>query len=220
MKRILMSVGILILCVVGSWGIQFSESKAVAENATEASEPTSTENQTLLAFQGSGYRPGSGIQPGSGSGHIPMGIPVQPKSYESQLWDWLNRAQYHNWAAAPGQKDAAYPGQSPHGAFLKMYLNRKASTDIKNLPHGSVIIKENFGKDGKTLMAVTIMFRTKGYDPKHNDWYWVKYNANGTVARTPPEKGNMKIAGKFSKCIECHSSAEGDDFVFFNDTGK
>ncbi|MBL4885115.1 MAG: cytochrome P460 family protein [Planctomycetaceae bacterium] len=138
-------------------------------------------------------------------------------SYESKLWDWLHRVEYHNWAPGPGQSTDVYPGQSPHGAYLKTYLNRTAAGNASTLPHGSIIVKENFGPDGKTLMAVTVMYRAKDYNPAANDWYWVKYTADGNVAMTPPEKGNMPISGKFASCIECHSSAEGNDFSFIND---
>ena len=75
------------------------------------------------------------------------------------------------------------------------------------------MIKENYGQDKKTLMAIAIMQKTTNYDPDHNDWYWVKYDANGSVSRMD----QMKVAGKVSMCIECHSQAKGDDFVFGND---
>jgi len=141
-----------------------------------------------------------------------------PSTFEGRFWNWLQSVQYHNWAPAPGQNGGSYAGKSPHGAFLKMYLNRIAVGNAQTLPHGSVIIKENFGKDQKTLMAVTVMYRSKdrkgqGYDPDNNDWYWVKYNPDGSVAT----KGNMRLAGRLKGCIECHSGADGDDYVFFND---
>ena len=138
-------------------------------------------------------------------------------SYETRLWDWLQGVKYKNWAPVPGKTGDAYPGESPHGAFLKMYLNRTAAGDLKKLPSGSILIKENYGKDKKTLMAVTVMFRSKGYDPEHNDWYWVKYMPNGTVAKAPPEKGSMRLAGKVKGCIMCHEGADGKDFAFVND---
>lgn len=127
------------------------------------------------------------------------------------------RQKYQNWAPVPGQSDAAYPGESPHGAFLKMYLNRKAAGSPGNLPDGSIIIKENYEADGKTLAAITVMYRTKGYNQAAGDWYWVKYNPDGTVATAPPEKGSARLSGKPKGCIECHGGAEGDDFAFFND---
>lgn len=194
-----------------------------------AEEDSSTQNITeeeILFQSGSRYqpsyntRPSSGARPGSGNNmgsgtQYPL-MPVE-KTYEQKLWEWLVRAQYKNWGPAPGQAEGTYPGKSPHGAFLKMYLNRTALGDSKGLPHGSVIIKENYGQDAKTLAAITVMYRAKGYNPKNFDWYWVKYNADGSVARTPADKGNMKIAGKFTGCIDCHAGAAGNDYAFFND---
>jgi len=139
------------------------------------------------------------------------------RSFESRFWDWLQRVDYTNWAPYPGATANAYPGQSPHGAFLKMYLNRIAAGQPKKLPQGSILVKENYGKDGETLMAVTVMYRSQGYDPEHYDWYWVKYMPDGSVARTPPEKGSKLIRGRFPSCINCHAGSEGDDFAFVND---
>ncbi len=140
------------------------------------------------------------------------------RPFEDQLWSYLKDARYENWAPVPGKSDGYSKGQSPHGAFLKMYLNRTAAGNPKVLPTGSIIIKENYGPDQKTLMAVTVMYRSKGYNPNGGDWYWAKYNANGTIAKMPPAMGSMRIAGKAKGCIMCHGDgAEGKDFAFFND---
>ncbi len=140
------------------------------------------------------------------------------RPFEAKFWDFLISARYMNWAPVPGQTDDLYKGGSPHGAFLKMYLNRTAAGRPKELPNGSIIVKENYGPDGKTLMAITVMYRTKGYNPQGGDWYWVKYNPNGTVAVAPPEKGSMPLAGRPGGCIKCHGEgAAGNDFAFFND---
>lgn len=137
-------------------------------------------------------------------------------TFESQFWNYLRQVHYRNWAPAPGQKAGHYPGKSPHGAFLKTYVNRIAAADPKELPHGSIIIKENYDKE-KKLAAITVMYRVKGFDSKHNDWYWVKYNPDGTVATTPAAKGGKPIAGSFKSCIDCHSTAKGGDYYFAND---
>ena len=137
--------------------------------------------------------------------------------FEAQFWNYLQQANYKNWAPAPGQNGDFYEGQSPHGAFLKMYLNRTAIANAKNLPNRSIVIKENYGPDKKTLMAVTVMYRSKGYDPAHNDWYWIKYNPDGTVAKAPPAMGSMPLAGKVNGCIKCHGDADCGDFAFLND---
>jgi hypothetical protein len=139
------------------------------------------------------------------------------QSFEARFWGWLQSAQYTNWAPQPGKTGDIYEGQSPHGAFLKVYMNRTAAGKPKEMPPGSILVKENYGKDKKTLMAVTVMYKTKGYDSAHNDWYWVKYNPNGTVAKTPPDKGNKPIAGRFPSCIACHAGADGNDYSFAND---
>ena len=66
-------------------------------------------------------------------------------------------------------------------------------------------------------MAVTVMYRMEGYNPEQYDWYWAKYNPDGSVAKAPAEKGGMVLAGKVKGCIACHDNTEGDDFAFFND---
>ena len=86
-----------------------------------------------------------------------------------------------------------------------------------SLPNGSIIVKENYGQDKETLMAITVMYRTAGFDPQNNDWYWIKFNPDGSVARTPDAEGGKPIAGRFASCIECHRSAGGGDLTFAND---
>ena len=195
---------------------------------------------TLLAFWAFASSPESSVQAqsgtrGSGSGTMQRGSGTMQRyqqgssrqnggamrgvdnSFERKFWDWMKRVEYRNWAPGPGKPTAAYPGQSPHGAFVKTYLNRTAAGNAKTLPQGSIIVKENYGKDAKTLMAVTVMYRAEGFNPEAKDWYWVKYDPNGNVMRTPPEKGNMRIAGKFKSCIDCHAGAEGNDYSFIND---
>ena len=140
-----------------------------------------------------------------------------PGRFEVHFWDYLQNAQYKNWSPVPGNTGEAYEGQSPHGAYLRMYLNRTAAGHVKELPHGSILIKENYGEDRKTLMAVTVMYRSKDFNPDAGDWYWVKFNPNGTVAKAPLDKGSMPLAGKVKGCITCHGAADGKDFAFVND---
>ena len=137
--------------------------------------------------------------------------------YDVLLWKYLNDNKYRNWAPVPGESDDAYEGESPHGAYLKMYLNRKAAGSPNDRPSGSISVKENFAKDKTTLMAVTVMFKSYGFNEDGGDWYWAKYNANGTIAKTDKEAGSKRISGKVGKCIDCHGDAKGEDFVFFND---
>jgi hypothetical protein len=139
------------------------------------------------------------------------------ETFEGKFWDYLKSNAYENWAPAPGQSADFYVGESPHGAFLKMYLNRVAMGDPKGLPNGSIIVKENYDVDRATLKAITVMYRSKGYNPNAGDWYWIKYNPDGSVATTSVETGSKKIMGRPDGCIRCHGDADNDDFAFFND---
>jgi len=156
---------------------------------------------------------GSGMAPQQRSAPAVVAPRQQQQPFEEKLWNWIQSAQYKNWAPMPGQSDDAYPGESPHGEKLKLYVNRIAAGNPKQLPLGSLLIKENYGADGQTLMAVTVMYRSRGFDPEHGDWYWAKYEADGRVATM---KG-MPVAGRVGMCIECHTAAGGGDYSFAND---
>lgn len=144
-------------------------------------------------------------------------VTSDPAAFESKFWEYLKSNAYENWAPVPGKSGDFYLGESPHGAYLKMYLNRAAAGNPDSPPIGSIIVKENYSVDRSELLAITVMYRSKGYNPKAGDWYWIKYNPDGTVAETPASMGSKKIMGKATNCIECHQGAEGNDLLFFND---
>jgi hypothetical protein len=144
------------------------------------------------------------------------GSRIAKQAHYDALWGWLQKSNYTKWNGADGKAPDFQKGESPHGALIKIYVSAKAATDLKGLPNGSVIVKENYSPD-KKLMAITVMHRATGYDPKNGDWYYAKYMPGGEIAKTPPEMKSMPIAGKFNMCIKCHSGADGDDFAFFND---
>lgn len=158
------------------------------------------------------YGPSSGGSTKRGAGGTNENVQAK-QSFETKFWNFLLEARYRQWAPVSGTDGSAYPGQSPHGAMLKMYLNRKAAGLPDDLPVGSILVKENYGPDAKQLMAVTAMYKPRNYAGGSSDWYWVKYNADGTVAK----KGGERLAGAVRGCIDCHSAAAGDDYAFFND---
>lgn len=192
---------------------------ASAQSSTRLQYPQQGRVIQSTPVQGSTTRAsgsGSTLQGSTNRGANPTRMnpaTVAKPTFESKFWRYLNDARYREWAPVHGTSGEAYAGQSPHGAMLKMYLNRKAAGLPDQLPTGSVLVKENYAADGKTLMAVTTMFKARNYDPEGSGWYWTKYNPDGTVAA----KDGRPLAGKVSGCIECHSGAEGDDFAFFND---
>ena len=198
MKRLSITA-IAVIAVAGIWSILDASDQAAAQSGSRGARRSDS------SLRGTTQR-GSYV------------TSVDSRPFEDRFWSYLQAQKYTNWAPVPGKSDGYSEGQSPHGAFLKMYLNRTAAGNPQELPNGSIIIKENYGPDKKTLMAVTVMYRTKGYNPAAGDWYWAKYNPDGTIAKMPPEKGSMKIAGKAKGCIICHGEgADGKDFAFFND---
>ena len=140
---------------------------------------------------------------------------AKQRAFELQMWNYIKAARYDQWAPAGDDGDFR-ESDRPHGAFVKTYMNRIAAGNTAKLRHGSVIIKENFSPD-KKLAAITLMHRSKGFNPDANDWYWIKYNPDGTTAMMDSPMGKMAIGGKAKGCIECHSGADGDDYAFFND---
>lgn len=141
---------------------------------------------------------------------------------------WKAMGDYSKWPI----KSRVTPGKTPHGAFIRMYYSM-VSVDGK--PY-HVIVKDNFmGKDAegnelnpraitrsgkKHLAAVTVMVqREAGYDSDNNDWFWVKYNPDGSIAQNDKK---MSLAGRVAKgmdmgCIACHKGAKDNDYLFFND---
>ena len=143
----------------------------------------------------------------STTGLVLAGSGSMPPADGKAVYDYITKAKpYQQWALFPG-KDKLYKGQHPHGAFLTTYVNAIALKGINNrvgiLDDDAIIVKENYTPD-KTLAAVTVMYRVKGYDPDAGDWFWAKYKADGSIAKE----------GKVAGCIGCHTAAIGNDWVF------
>lgn len=130
----------------------------------------------------------------------------------AQMWRQIQGDRYQeNWSLFPG-KGKLYKGTKPHGMLLTTYVNKTAiqalTSGAKELPRGSMLIKENYMPD-KTLAAVTVMKKTG--DGK-DDWFWVKYNPDGTIATMEMEKDGMKMnmpvaGGKETMCAMCHAAS-------------
>ena len=86
------------------------------------------------------------------------------KPFEAKFWQFLIGNNYKNWAPAPGQDGNFYSGQVPHGALLKMYINRTAAANIEGLKIGSVVVLENYRSD-RSLKSISVMYRTEGLQP-------------------------------------------------------
>ena len=130
-----------------------------------------------------------------------------PKPDAADFYTFITKTEpYQKWALWPGH-EAMHPGVSPHGAFLKIYVNKPAHEAIvkkmKVMPDGAIIVKENYADDQKTLVALTPMYKVKGFNPEAGDWWWAEYGP----------QGEPKASGKVQMCIDCHAKVKASDYL-------
>jgi Cytochrome P460 len=135
--------------------------------------------------------------------YVETGVAGDPMEQAKAQWDKMQADNYQEtWALFPGT-DKFYKGTEPHGMLLTTYVNKTANDALKSgakeLPKGSMLIKENYMPD-KKLGAITTMHKTG--DGK-DDWFWVKYNPDGSLAKM----GDMALAGQPGGCVGCHATS-------------
>ena len=113
----------------------------------------------------------------------------------------------------PGTADMQQ-GYSPHGALVTILVNETAMNSIGAgddvFDDGSYIIKENYTED-RELALYTNMIKVEGFNPEGGDWYWVQYDADGTVSTAGD---GTPMAGAVDSCIVCHAAVSDTDWVF------
>lgn len=166
-----------------------------------------------VALAATAQQDGKGMKP-------PFGRP-EDVAFAKKLWKATQG--YEHWKLTT----PVYKGQSPHGVWVRLF-STWVTIDGHSYP---VIIKDNYGGRGvskarveadrrKWLKIVTMMVqREPGYDPENRNWFWVKFNPDGSIMKN--EKG-MPLAGRVAKgmnkgCISCHSQAAGGDYLYSND---
>ena len=128
----------------------------------------------------------------------------------ANMWTHITvKEPYTKWKLWPGT-EKMYEGTQPHGAFLTTYVTKGARKVIEKkkgkFSQGAIIVKENYMPD-KTLAAITVMYKAKGYNPEAGDWFWAKFKPDGSVEKE----------GKVGGCIKCHSAKADNDWVFTGD---
>lgn len=124
----------------------------------------------------------------------------------------IGQDPYKKWQKWPG-KGEMFKGTEPHGSLLTTYVNDialKSINEKKGMMNNAIIVKENYAPN-KRLIAVTAMYKVRGYSPDGGDWFWVKYDANLEVL----------AEGTVKDCLACHGSVRENDFIFSGSvTGK
>ena len=144
-------------------------------------------------------------------------------AFAERLWEGMLEVDLVGEDAFPHEP---YFGTHPHGAILESII----MDIIVDNRQATIIAKRSYRGDGATLESVarnrsaylddyTIMIqREAGYDEDNQNWFWAKYNPDGSIDTTP---NGVKLAGRIAKgkpkgCIACHKKAKGDDYLFIN----
>lgn len=122
------------------------------------------------------------------------------------LWERITtEAKYTTYAFWPDHEEIQ-PGQAPHGAFHRIYINRvlfrALPVEERVLPEGAIIVKENLDSQ-KSLSSITVMVKIKDYNPEAGDWFWAKYTSEGEIL----------AEGTPGKCILCHQGMDYNDYI-------
>ncbi len=138
-----------------------------------------------------------------GNGDVDVAL---PDANGAAVWEFVQEADYsENWELWPG-KGELYQGGEPHGALFTTYLNEEAFRALTNkegaMPIGAIIIKENYTADA-VFDLLTVMYKVAGFDSEHNDWFFAKLAADGTV----------QAEGKVMGCQACHGARADNDYI-------
>ncbi len=126
-----------------------------------------------------------------------------PAADAKELWNYITKTSpYSKWEFWDGH-EGMQPGNAPHGPYHKVFVNKtlKNASQVP-VPYGSIQVKESFDEN-KQMMALTVMYKIRGYNPSAGDWFWVKYSVQGTAGPF----------GKVQGCIGCHSAKADNDYI-------
>ncbi|HXU46518.1 MAG TPA: cytochrome P460 family protein, partial [Thermoanaerobaculia bacterium] len=181
--------------------------------------------------------------------HVPGGGEVPPDLRPTPQEVFARVAGYESWGTWPadvwndftpglrrpdGTKGPALPGQNPHGAFIRIFVNDIALSAVgqKRFPAGSVVLKENLpcaiaqpgsaglaercakagavGPAFQSPVELTLMVKMEpGFYPEGGDWYYLKGRPAG-----PTSPQIVDFAGRVEACASCHAPHDSGSFMF------
>lgn len=133
--------------------------------------------------------------------------PELPGTNAASMMAYLEQSDFQSrWRLWPGFGEK-YVSSGGHSVLLTTRVNPLAYTAVAEkqgaMPPNSIIVKQNFTIEGE-LRATTVMYKVEGYNPEHNDWYWLKVLPDGTV----------DVEGKPDGCVVCHAEMKSNDYVW------
>ena len=139
--------------------------------------------------------------------------PELPRANAASMMAYLERVDYQSWWELWPGFGEKYLTSGTHSLRLTTYLNPPAYEAVTGkkgvLPSKSIIVKENYTGEGE-FTATTIMYKVEGYNPEHNDWFWLKVLEDGTVDQE----------GRPDGCQVCHSEMKANDYIWTGGTAS
>jgi len=141
-------------------------------------------------------------------------------AYGNALWKQLEAKGYNS------TKSVLFDGSLPHGTILEVVegkIDGKTVVVKRNYRGEDITIDKVKNDRAKYLKAITVMAkREDGYDPQNQNWFYARYNADGSYYK---KMGMLPLVGRVGKgmgegavtCISCHRSAPDGDFRFVKD---
>jgi sugar lactone lactonase YvrE len=119
------------------------------------------------------------------------------EKYTQQLWSFLTQSGngYENWTRTRQPISFEFgPKAGPDDiTFLNTYAAGSSTPD--RMPQKSTVVTKHVDGHGDTV-GLTVYYKGgQGYDPRHQDWYWVHYVPTGTAIKTSIDTGSMDKPG-------------------------
>jgi len=168
--------------------------------------------------------------PDSGGKDAPSFGTAEDVLYAEKIWGVMEDGRLVG--KQENELEPFFGGAKPHGMILELVYR---SIEV-NSHDGLIVVKKNYdgigvtvesvkGNRSKYLSSITIMFqRESGYDNDNQNWFWAKYNPDGSLFSKKFDARVVQMAGRIWKgesfeqnrgCLYCHRSAGGGDYIFY-----
>ncbi|RYZ42890.1 MAG: hypothetical protein EOO71_06025 [Myxococcaceae bacterium] len=131
-----------------------------------------------------------------------LGVVQELDTSEQGITDFVRSGGYKSWLAEP----SVHETRAPHGSKVRVFFNDRVVGSLRDgnatHPVGSILVKELFEKDGKTLRGHALDVKITEGAGKDT---WIFYEGFG------PNYDNNYYGRAHDTCHGCHS--DGKDYV-------
>jgi hypothetical protein len=102
-------------------------------------------------------------------------------------------------------------------AHLQVALNALRN-GASRMPDGAIIVKENY-MPNRQLAAITSMYKRRGYNSEHNDWFFTRHLPSGDLDKMEMNGMTMPMEGRLPGCQNCHLAKRDNDYLYTGELG-